>query len=60
MTATQKNSTQEKPESISSTQMEPSKQLADVIALGKKIERELGIEDDVDILGRCDIILLSW
>jgi len=32
--------------------MEPSKQLADVIALGKKIEQELGIEDDVDTLGR--------
>lgn len=32
--------------------MVPSKQLADVIALGKKIEQELGIEDDVDTLGR--------
>ncbi len=32
--------------------MEPSKQLADVIALGKKIEQELRIEDDVDTLGR--------
>lgn len=32
--------------------MEPSKQLADVIALGKKIEQELRIDDDVDTLGR--------
>lgn len=52
MTATQKKSTQETPGSILSTQMVPSKQLADVIALGKKIEQELGIEDDVDTLGR--------
>jgi hypothetical protein len=52
MTATQKKATPERPESISSTQMGPSKQLADVIALGKKIEQELGIEDDVDTLGR--------
>lgn len=32
--------------------MEPSKRLADVIALGKNIEQELRIDDDVDTLGR--------
>lgn len=32
--------------------MEPSNRLTDVIVLGKKIEKELGIEDEVDTLGR--------